>query len=291
MKHGVRILALATLIVAACQSFAWASWTAPLGEWGVSLPYGAACASGTHRGVDLAARAGSPVFAPVTGTVTFAGRVPADGGGTCGAVTIETPDGLRISLLPLAELSIDTGGYIGAGDEVGTLAPAGDESSSETHLHLGLRRGDVYLDPSSLLPSPGMPATSSSDTAPAASTGAATGTPVAPPQVIHGIASASPVSAPVASLSPAAASPTGEPAQVQSRSLSALESGFGTQVPVEAGIPDASALQPELRPARGRLQVGIAAPSGQTALSAVLLLGMLATAVGIAGPRLAAVRD
>ena len=291
MKHAVRILALATLLVAAGQSIAWATWSAPLTDWGVILPYGAVCASGTHRGVDLTASAGSVVFAPAAGTVTFAGRVPADGGGTCGAVTVETPDGLRISLLPLEEFSIDAGSHVGAGDEVGTLASAGDGSSSGTHLHLGLRRGDAYLDPASLLPIVGTPATSSSATTPAASTGTATGATVAPPAVSYGSAPAAQATAAASSLSPTTAPVTGRTVQVQPSSPTALVSAPGPQVPADAGIPDASALQPELRAARDRLQVSLPVPSGQTALSAVLLLGMLATAVGIAGPRLAAIRD
>ena len=37
------------------------------------------------------------------------------------------------------------------GSPFGVLADSGDASSVESHLHLGLKRGDVYLDPTSLL--------------------------------------------------------------------------------------------------------------------------------------------
>ena len=49
--------------------------------------------SATHRGVDLAAEAGDRVVAPLAGHVTFAGSVPAVGGGTQRAVTIVTARG------------------------------------------------------------------------------------------------------------------------------------------------------------------------------------------------------
>ena len=34
---------------------------------------------------------------------------------------------------------------LSATDAVGTLADAGDRSSEQTHLHVGLRKGDLYL--------------------------------------------------------------------------------------------------------------------------------------------------
>jgi len=84
--------------------------------------------------------------------VTFAGTVPADGGGTCGAVTVEMADGLRVSLLPLAEVFVEAGDRVSAGEPVGVLAEAGDDSCSAAHLHLGARRGTAYVDPTGFLP-------------------------------------------------------------------------------------------------------------------------------------------
>ena len=46
-------------------------------------------AGGQHRGIDIGAAAGTPVLAPATGLVSFAGTVP--GGGR--TITIRTPDG------------------------------------------------------------------------------------------------------------------------------------------------------------------------------------------------------
>ena len=51
-------------------------------------------AGGQHRGVDIGAVAGTPVVAPASGTVTFAGTIPTSGQ----AVTIDTADGLAVTL-------------------------------------------------------------------------------------------------------------------------------------------------------------------------------------------------
>jgi hypothetical protein len=112
-----------------------------------------ATTSSTHRGADLSAEAGARVIAPLSGTVTFAGRVPAVGGGTVRAVTLSTAQG-AITLLPLEGVSVARGSAVAEGDPVGTVASAGDGSSSETHLHVGVKRGGLYIDPLSVLTLP-----------------------------------------------------------------------------------------------------------------------------------------
>ena len=112
-----------------------------------AAPDGSSC---THRGIDLAMGSGERVEAPLDGTVRFAGRVPGPHGGSVLAVTIETERG-AVSLLPLAELSAGRGDEVERGEAVGVLADSGDPSSAGSHLHVGLRRGDLYVDPSVLL--------------------------------------------------------------------------------------------------------------------------------------------
>jgi murein DD-endopeptidase MepM/ murein hydrolase activator NlpD len=126
-------------------------WSPPLGGSATLVTFGVACPTGTHRGIDFAGEDGESVNAPVAGEVLFAGQVPADGGGTCGAVTLSIAGGLRLSLLPLAEVFVSEGDALGAGEALGTLAGTGDASSAAPHLHVGLRRGDLYLDPASLI--------------------------------------------------------------------------------------------------------------------------------------------
>ncbi len=126
-------------------------WQPPVEGGVMLLGFGAAYPAGTHRGVDISATAGAAVASPATGVVAFAGQVPADGGGTCGAVTVELADGRRMSLLPLDGMTVTTGDAVSAGDALGRVAASGDDSSSEAHLHVGLRSGDLYLDPGELI--------------------------------------------------------------------------------------------------------------------------------------------
>lgn len=101
-----------------------------------------------HRGVDLAADAGQAVVAPAGGTVTFVGRVV-----DRSVVAVETPDGLRSTLEPVAA-TVALGDVVAAGDVVGTVE---DPAAGRGHcapsacLHWGVRRGAgreaVYLDP------------------------------------------------------------------------------------------------------------------------------------------------
>ena len=145
---AVLILAVATVSPAVAGEV----WSAPVEGCRIALPFGERYAGKTHRGVDLVADAGADVRAPSSGVVTFAGTVPADGGGTCGAVTVELADGLRVSLLPLAEVFVEVGDRVAAAETVGVLAAAGDDSCSVAHLHLGARRGTAYVDPTGFLP-------------------------------------------------------------------------------------------------------------------------------------------
>ncbi|MFB8747237.1 murein hydrolase activator EnvC family protein [Streptomyces parvulus] len=101
-----------------------------------------------HRGVDLAAADGAPVRAVAAGRVSFAGRVAGRG-----VVSVELADTgdppLRTTYEPVAA-SVSEGDEVAAGDVLGAVAPAASHCAS--CLHWGLRRGEVYLDPLSLLP-------------------------------------------------------------------------------------------------------------------------------------------
>ena len=107
-----------------------------------------------HHGIDCAAAAGESVTSPVEGTVSFSGSVPAgeeEGCGTTLAVSIALEDGLTLTLMPFDEVLVEVGDQVGEGGVVGYLAPSGDKSSARTHLHVGLKRGRTYYDPSPLL--------------------------------------------------------------------------------------------------------------------------------------------
>jgi len=96
-----------------------------------SSPYGPG-----NRGIEYATVPGAPVRAVAAGAVVFAGSVA----GTL-YVTVLHADGLRSSYGFLRSVSVRQGERLPARAEVGR---------SSDHLHLGVRRGDVYLDPESL---------------------------------------------------------------------------------------------------------------------------------------------
>ena len=103
-----------------------------------ATPYGPG-----NRGLEYATRSGGPARSIGGGAVTFAGPVAGRG-----VVVVEHPDGLRSSLTGLATISVRVGETVVRGQEVGTTAAA---------LHLGVRRGDQYLDPALLFGGGGPP--------------------------------------------------------------------------------------------------------------------------------------
>jgi murein DD-endopeptidase MepM/ murein hydrolase activator NlpD len=96
-----------------------------------------------HRGVDLQATPGTVIHAIGSGAVTFAGMV----GGK--PVVVVSHGALRSTYEPVTT-QLNVGAIVQAGDAIGVLAtghcPAGC-------LHLGLRKGERYLDPRAVLSS------------------------------------------------------------------------------------------------------------------------------------------
>ncbi|MCD7444082.1 M23 family metallopeptidase [Streptomyces lincolnensis] len=99
-----------------------------------------------HRGVDLAAPAGTPVRAVAAGRVSFAGRVA---GKAVVSVALTGTD-LRTTYEPV-RAGVEKGAEVTAGEVIGWVEPTGSHCTA-TCVHWGLRRGDTYLDPLSLLP-------------------------------------------------------------------------------------------------------------------------------------------
>lgn len=89
-----------------------------------------------NRGLEYATTPGQAVGAVGRGTVVFAGSVA----GRL-VVSVEHPDGLRSSLTGLAAVEVAVGRPVGSGERVGTAG---------ARLHLGVRRGEAYLDPLAL---------------------------------------------------------------------------------------------------------------------------------------------
>ncbi|MFI9489021.1 murein hydrolase activator EnvC family protein [Promicromonospora sp. NPDC052451] len=120
------------------------SFDPPEHEWGPG-----------HRGVDLTAAVSADVVSPGPGVVTFAGPVARRG-----VVVVTHPDGLRSSLEPVTA-SVAVGTAVAAGTVIGTVEGdgAGDNVSANhcaprSCVHWGVRRGERYIDPLTLLDRP-----------------------------------------------------------------------------------------------------------------------------------------
>ena len=89
-----------------------------------------------NRGIEYATPAGAPVQAIGPGRVAFAGQVA----GRL-VVTVNHPDGLRSSYTGFGAITTRRNAVVRSGDVVGTAGGP---------FHLGVRRGDTYLDPALL---------------------------------------------------------------------------------------------------------------------------------------------
>lgn len=101
--------------------------------------------SAGHRGVDLATHPGEAVRAAGDGVVSFAGDVAGRG-----VVVIAHADGISTEYEPLAP-SVRAGQPVTRGQPLGTVSGTHRDCAPDRCLHWAARRGDIYLDPMSLL--------------------------------------------------------------------------------------------------------------------------------------------
>jgi murein DD-endopeptidase MepM/ murein hydrolase activator NlpD len=102
-----------------------------------------------HRGVDLAATPGQPVYAAAAGTVVFAGELAGRP-----LVSVAHPGGLRTSYEPVRP-SMRVGQLVAAGDRIGELVAGHAGCAAAACLHWGAMWGSAaradYVDPLGLL--------------------------------------------------------------------------------------------------------------------------------------------
>jgi murein DD-endopeptidase MepM/ murein hydrolase activator NlpD len=154
MRHGAAIVitTIAALVlglpVSGGLTAAETGWVWPLdpppqvvrGFEPPTTPYGPG-----HRGVDLLGAAGQRVLSIGVGTVTFAGPVAGRG-------VVVVDHGRVSSTYQPVTASVRVGDHVTAGAMLGWLQGLHSHCLPAACLHLGLRRGDRYLDPLRLLP-------------------------------------------------------------------------------------------------------------------------------------------
>jgi murein DD-endopeptidase MepM/ murein hydrolase activator NlpD len=155
VTSSLLVLVVSIVPTAARAAPAGASRAAPAGAW--RAPVDAPVVRGFepprtrfgpgHLGIDYAVGPGSAVRAVGDGVVTFAGSVA----GTRHVVV--SHGDLRTSLSFLATVTVRRGQRVAAGDVVGTSGGTGPGHDGSV-VHLGLRRGERYLDPAALFAPP-----------------------------------------------------------------------------------------------------------------------------------------
>ena len=191
-KRAATAVAFGVLFVASTTGEARGApaWSWPV-EGGVITHYSNddanAYAGGMHRGIDIAAAAGTEVRAAREGEVTYAGALGYSGL----TVAVRTVDGYVTSYLHLAAVAVRRGEKLSGGARVGEVGTTGRRSRPEPHLHFGVRVADQerrYVDPLTLLPAlpgarPAVPATPVPAAVPVAPQPAPVRTVVAPRRV------------------------------------------------------------------------------------------------------------
>jgi murein DD-endopeptidase MepM/ murein hydrolase activator NlpD len=94
-----------------------------------------------HRGIDIAAAAGTPVLAPAPGTITFAGPVAGHL-----FVTIDHGGGVESTYSWVSAIVVKKGDAVVAGTLI-ARSGTGHPSDVVSSLHMGVKLHDVYVDP------------------------------------------------------------------------------------------------------------------------------------------------
>jgi murein DD-endopeptidase MepM/ murein hydrolase activator NlpD len=98
-----------------------------------------------HRGIDIATREGSPIYAPASGIVVYAGQDDVLGL----MLTIDHGGGFKTIYGHNSRLHVRIGDKVFRGDVIGLTGNTGE--STAPHLHYEVRRDDQSVDPMGFL--------------------------------------------------------------------------------------------------------------------------------------------
>ena len=127
------------------------TWIVPIRYTAFTSPFGyrdapTAGASTYHKGVDLAAPTGTPIYASRAGTVSTATY-----DGSCGYyVQINHGDGYRSIYMHMTHYVVSSGQYVQQGQVIGYCGSTGISTGS--HLHFGISKNGTYVNPAHYIP-------------------------------------------------------------------------------------------------------------------------------------------
>ena len=122
-------------------------WIKPLKSYTITSPFGmrkhpVLGYERMHEGVDMAAPAGTPIYAAKSGKVTTASYQK---GGAGNYVSINHGDGFSSIYMHMTRYIVSRGQYVNAGQVIGYVGSTG--ISTGNHLHFGIAYKGTYVNP------------------------------------------------------------------------------------------------------------------------------------------------
>lgn len=128
------------------------NWLSPLTQYRLSSPFGMRFhpilkRNRMHNGVDMAAPANTPIYA-ARGGLIITTAYQKDGAGNY--VQIDHGDGYRTIYMHMIQYVVRAGDYVVPGQIIGYVGSTG--LSSGNHLHFGISKNGVYVNPMEYIP-------------------------------------------------------------------------------------------------------------------------------------------
>lgn len=122
-------------------------WVCPLKSYTLTSPFGMRVHpilgyERMHNGVDMAAPAGTPIYAAKSGKVTVTSY---QAGGAGNYVSINHGDGFSSIYMHMTRYIVSRGQYVNAGQVIGYVGNTG--LSKGNHLHFGISYNGTYVNP------------------------------------------------------------------------------------------------------------------------------------------------